>query len=122
MRGEKHRGAQLIAELADVRPEVGATLRVEAGRGFVEEHQLGLVDQPHDDIETPPLPAREGAAFAIPDVGEVQRRQQLAGPLLRDRWRDAVEFGVAGEFLAHQRLGRGRARLADIADLASHPD
>ena len=56
--GQKHRGPQLIAQLADVGPEVGAALRIEPGRGFVEEHQLGLVDQAHHDIEPPPLTTR----------------------------------------------------------------
>ena len=76
VRGEEHRRSQLVAELADMGPEVGPALRIEPGRGLVEEHQPRLVDQPHDDVEPPPLPARERPAGAVPDVVEIERREQ----------------------------------------------
>jgi hypothetical protein len=50
VRGQEHRRAAAVPQVADVLPEVRTRLRVEPSGRLVEEDQGRLVDQPHHDV------------------------------------------------------------------------
>jgi len=58
-------------------PQVRARLRVETGRGLVEEHELRDVHETERDVKAPTLPAREGRALAVPQSVELELIEQL---------------------------------------------
>ena len=66
--GREQDGRAAVGEGADELPEVAAGLRVEAGRGLVEEEQLGVADDAEGDVEATALAAAE---LADPVVGLV---------------------------------------------------
>ena len=80
VRGEEDRRAGRPAQVDDVLPEVGAAVRVEAGRRLVEEQQLGAVDEPERDVEPALLAARERLHLPVRDLVELERLDELGGP------------------------------------------
>jgi len=63
--GEEDR-RPLVAEALDHRPEVAPSLRIEPGRGLVEEQELGVADDAERHVDPAPLATRER-----PDAGVV---------------------------------------------------
>lgn len=78
-----------------------ADLGVEAGRGLVEEEQLGPADDAEGDVDAATLSARELADADLGLVGETDR-----GDGLVDVARPRVERGEVGEQLADGGGGR----------------
>src|SRR5437764_1133657 len=108
--GQQDRLAPL-AQLAHRLPRVAPRLRVEAGRGLVEEDQLGIADERQREVEPPQLPARELAAAHVGLTREAGEREHLL---------DVARTGVEARPVA-QRLARGdvsvdAARLQHDAD------
>ena len=83
VRGEHDRGAELAVEPPHLLLEVDPVLRVEPGRGLVEEHERRLVDEPDRDVEPAPLAAGERRDRAAGVLGEVEGGEQLVGPDVR---------------------------------------
>ena len=67
----------LGAHAQDVLPQVRPVLRVETGRGLVEEQQRRRVHQSHRHVEPAPLAAGQARDLALGQLGEVERLQQL---------------------------------------------
>ena len=134
LRGEQHRRAA-AHQLLDHAPELVATLRVESGRGFVEEEHRRPVHQRGREVEPAAHPAGVGARrggrprassancssssvgagvdLAAVEVGELadQRQVLAAGEVLVDRGvlageADASPARVAGP-LSRRRRARG---------------
>ena len=103
-------------------PQVRPRLRIETRRGLVEEHQSGLVDQAHGDIESPALSSGQGLALTGPETLEIQLVEQRLPVALGDLGVDPIHAGVIDDLLAGSRLGVGRAALGDIADASPHSD
>ena len=77
-----------VAKAADRVPGPSASLRVEAGRGLVEEDELRVADEGEPEVETTQLPAREcpharsGAlleADELDHLADVPRARVVAG-------------------------------------------
>ncbi len=120
--GEKDGRPELVAQPADVVPEVGAALGIEAGRRLVEEDQPGRVNQPERDVEPPLLTARQRLDLALAEIGEIEPRAHLGGAPLGLRGGEAVELRLQHQLLVDQRAGVGAAALRDVADPPPHAD
>ena len=115
VRGQEDRRAARAQE-ADLVPHPRPCLRVETGRGLVEEQDRRLVDDAEPDVEPALHPARVGARRAIGGRFEVEGRQHLGGARLGIGLVHAVEPALEDE-LAPSGLGRiGRTALGDVAD------
>ena len=118
--GEEHRGAA-VDELFDDVPQLGAPLRVEAGRGLVEEEDGRLVDERRGEVESAAHPARVGAHEAVGGVDQVEPFEQLraASP---DRGRGLMgQPADQGEVLAGGEVLVDGGVLAGEADHRSDP-
>ena len=80
LRREQHRSAAFDESLDD-RPEVLATLGIEAGRRFVEKEQWGIGDERRGEVEPASHAARVGLAGAVGGVTESKSLEQLLGAL-----------------------------------------
>ncbi len=116
--GEQHRHA-LLAQPADLGPDLGPAARVEPDGGLVQEQHPGPVDHAESEVEAAPLAARVGLAGAVAELAEVEGRQALLRALLRLGLADAVHPGLQDEFLARGGLVGGAAALGDVADPAA---
>ena len=114
-------GAVLGVQAADVLPEVGAALRIEPRGRLVEEQQPWHVDEPHGDVEPPPLATGQGADDPALGAREVEPLHELGGAPVGLGGRDAVEPRLHDELLADQAVGARAAALPDVADLAADP-
>ena len=114
--GEHDGAAALGVQPADQLLEVGAVLRVEAGRGLVEEEHPRQVDQPHRDVEPAALAAGEGGDLAVGDRGEVEVLDQLGGPAPRVGAGQAVGAALADQLVAAELAVPGTVALPDEAD------
>ena len=81
LRGEQHGGAAVDDGAHDV-PHVLALGGVEAGGGFVEEHDLGVAREGGGEVEAPAHAARVGLGHAVGGVGEVEPLEQFRGARL----------------------------------------
>ncbi len=115
MGGDQH-GQALVGEVVDLVPEVAPRLGVDAGGGFVEQQQPGLVQGGRGQREALLPAARKAAGQLVAAVGEPQPLQRRIHPLAPPV--EAVDAG--GEF---QVLGDGqvlveREPLGHVAGLA----
>ncbi len=86
-------------EVQDQLPEAAPRLRVESGRGLVEEHDLGVADHGQRDRQALPLPARELHRLRVrlvqePDLGDHLRRVEPPRIEAREQLRH-LEHGEA---------------------------
>ena len=65
-------------EAADEVPQRAPGGRVEAGRRFVEEDQLRVVDQGEGDGQPLALPAGQVLGLGVPPLAELEQVDQLA--------------------------------------------
>ena len=118
----EQRGGAVLAQRADVLPQVRAAVRVEAGRRLVEEHELGRVHEAERDVDAPALAARQRLDQPVAEIDEVERGAELAGALRRGGGGHAVELGLRDELLVDLRRRVRAAALRDVAELAAHAD
>src|SRR5699024_128685 len=118
--GQEHGGATLFAEGADVVPQVHPRLGVQTGGGLVQEHQVGVVDEAHRDVQAAPLPAGHLPRFALPHSGQIELFEQFLAAALHIGPGAAVEHAVVHQLLPGTGLGEGSAGLGDAADAAAH--
>ena len=112
----QHDGAVLGGDRADHVPEVAARLRVEAGRGLVEEHDLGVVHEREGDREALLLAARELPRLRLGLLLEADERQQARRPAFE---RHAVEAREEVEQLGRREVLEQRVLLQLHADAGS---
>jgi hypothetical protein len=114
--GREEDGRAGLAQVLDLLPHARPRLRVEAGRGLVEEEDLGPVDDAEPHVEAAPHAAGVRPGRPVGGRLEVELLEDLdrAGPGLGDR--HPVEPALQDELTA-AGLGRvGRAALRDVAD------
>ena len=111
----------LVAQLADLVPELGAALRVEAGGRLVEEDQR----RPVDEAERRGRAGGAGRPTSVPVGRSAQpvsskRSSSRSAAARASALPHAVQPGLQHEFLAagHRRVGA--AALGDVADAAAH--
>src|SRR5260370_41320277 len=75
----------------DERPKLGAALRVEAGRGRVEEEHRRLVHERGGEVESSAHPAREGTDETVGGVDQGEPLQEDIGALEDLMWREVGE-------------------------------
>lgn len=115
--GGEHDGAAGVGVQASYEVlEVRAVLRVEAGRGLVEEQHLRQVHEPHRDVEAAALPAGERRHRPVRDGGEVEVDDELLGPAPGVRAGQAVGASLADQLVATELSVPGAVALADEAD------
>ena len=118
LRRQQH-GRAALREILDGLPHLEARLRVEPGRGLVEEDDRRVADQAHRDVEPAAHAARVGRRLAAAGVGEREAGQQVVGDRSRvlqvTELRDQHEVLAAGEHFVDGGELPGQAdRLADI--------
>jgi hypothetical protein len=79
LRGQQHRGAA-VGELLDRLPHLDPRLRIQAGRGFVEEHHRRAADQAHRDVE----PAAHAAGVGARSPTSGIRQREAGEQVVRD--------------------------------------
>ena len=101
-------------------PHAGAALGIEAGRGLVEEQDLGVVHQRGHQIEPSLHATRVGRDGAIERLAEVDQLAELLDASGHGRLREPVEQALQAQELAARLLGvEGRVLQRD-ADPQSH--
>jgi hypothetical protein len=73
VRSEEYRGVELLAQAADVDPEVAPALRIQPGGGRVQEHQARRVDEAERYFQAGPLPARQRLDHAPLKAAELKQ-------------------------------------------------
>ena len=109
VRGQEDRGAETLAQPADVIPQVAAALRVEPGGRLVEEYHGRGVDQAERDVQPAALAARQRLAEPGLQAGELELAGQQRRSLGRLRRRQPVDPALDRQFLA-DRGSSGRCR------------
>jgi hypothetical protein len=127
VRGEENRGAEAVPQAADVVPQVGAALRVQARGGLVEEDQRRLVHEAERDLQPSPLPAGQGLHQPVAEPSEVELLGQQLRALVCLGLAEAVQGRLVEDFLGDRALVVGAAhgladRLRHEADPAADPD
>src|SRR5260221_1198655 len=123
--GDGRRGLEIVRDEHDDAPGValGAELGLQPGRArgvegrgrFVEEQELGLVQEGARQGQALRHPARERARGREGrDVGQADAREH--GLRARRRVRDAVELGEQREVLARRELAVEPGLVADVPD------
>ena len=80
---DEHDGdAEGVADLDDVRHELGSLGRVHAGGRLVEQQQLGVRGKRADDLQTTLGAIRQRAGLLVCQVLHVKDGQQLHGALV----------------------------------------
>ena len=93
VRGQEDRLAE-GAQVGDDLPGVMASRRVKAGRGLIQEHQLGITDQRQCDIESAQLPSGELPRPGVTLLGQAHELDRLGH---RTRVRGAGVRRTGGE-------------------------
>ena len=75
---EQHRRA-VVDELADEAPDVVARLRVEPGRGLVEDQQARAADEARAEVEPAAHATRVAAHDPVAGLDEAESLERLAG-------------------------------------------
>jgi hypothetical protein len=108
-------------EPGDRRPQVARADRVDADRRLVEEHHLGVVEDPARDVKALPHPARvalDALALAALQVDELQHPRR-SRPLLAAG--DAVELGEVAEVVERREpLVQAAVAAEHVADPLAH--
>lgn len=118
LRGQQHRGAR-FGELLDGLPDLNAGLRVQPGRGFVQEEDWRVTDQAHRDVESAPHSAGVGRGLPVRRVGQGEPGEQPISDVLG--LRDVTQLGDQHEVLPpRERLING-GELPGQADRLPHP-
>src|SRR3954471_6822456 len=79
MRRQDERHATLLQAVETI-PEQVAGLRIETGRGLVEQEERGLVDQASRDGESPLHAAGQRLDLVLGAVAELDEVEELHGP------------------------------------------
>ena len=115
VRGQHERDAPLL-EPEQPLPHQVPGLRIEAGRRFVEQHELGLVDQRPGDREPPLHAAGQRLDLVVGPLGELDEVEQLRRPLAGHPARNAEVARVDGDVLRDGQLGVERVLLGAHAE------
>ena len=91
-------------------------LRVEAGRGLVEEQDLGAVDEAHRQVQTALRAAGVRLRLTVGGLREAEALERVAHAAAQVGARDAVALALQDEVLAAGRVGVEPVLLADDAD------
>ena len=110
MRCQEHRLAE-VAKATDRVPGPPTGLRIEAGRGLVEEDELRVADEGEPEVETTQLPARECPHARSGALLEADELDYLTGVS-----RPRVVAGEEVERLAHRERRIHGGRLEDDPD------
>ena len=102
-------------------PEQVARLRVEAGRGLVEEQDRGLVDQRAGDRQPPLHAARQRLDLVVRPLGQLGELEQLVAAARGLRPRHAEVAAVDHEVVVDRELRVQRVLLGHDAQPAADP-
>ena len=117
MRREQHRQTRLRPQHV---PHVDARGRVEAGAGFVEQHDLRSGEQALGDLDTAAQTARQFADPIVGPVGEARRLEQRADPFVELVSGETDQQPAVAQVLAHRQLVVDGRRLEHDAEPFAH--
>src|SRR5581483_840636 len=117
---QEDRDALLLREPADLLPERAAALRVEAGRGLVEEEQPRAVRERQRQVEAALHAARVGADLPVGGEPEADALEQLVRAERAFGARDRVERHLQAEVFAAGEERVERRLLERRADRRAH--
>jgi hypothetical protein len=99
LRRQQNRRA-FAAQVADDRPDLVATSRIEAGGRLVEEEHAWPGEQARCEVKSPAHPARVGLRGSIGGVGELEALEQLRCAIARFRAGEAEQASEHLQVLA----------------------
>src|SRR3989441_8888806 len=117
--GKEDRHVLFLVEAAQILPHCGARLRVEAGRGLVQERASGLTHEPRAQVEPAAHPARVRVRAAVRGILQLQALEELLDPLLDERVGHVIEPADEPEVLASGEVPVDADRLPRVADDAA---
>ena len=116
VRGDQHRHAALGDDLVDEVPEQPAPARIDAAGGFVEEQQLGLVQQRGGQRDPLPLARREPGGELAQPLREAQAVGEFGDARLQRGVAEPVDGPEEAEVLLDREVGVERELLAHVAE------
>jgi hypothetical protein len=119
--GQEERGRLPFADVIEVRPHLGACLRVQADGGFVQEQHARAVEQAAGDLQPSPHAAGEGAYERVAACRQADEIQHRVDPGGQRRAREGVQVGVEAEVLPGREVPVQRGLLEDETETAPHP-
>ena len=114
--GGEQQGLALPYQAAQALPDQVAGLRVEAGGGFVEDHQVGVVDQGAGQGEAPFHAAGKGGDGDVGFAGQPGKIQQAGNALRHVALGNAEIATVDLQVLAHREIRVEIVRLRHYTD------
>src|ERR1700722_18164092 len=96
MRGDEDRQLHAVAQLVEHLPDSNARYGIEAGGGFVEKEDAGVVNEAASDYPSSSHAAGERLRLRSPPFGEVDGFKQFRDVTLALHTRDIVQLGVDG--------------------------
>src|SRR3989475_11456950 len=115
---EEDRHLLLPVEAAQVLPHRGPRLRVEAGRGLIQEQDSRVVHEPGTQVEPAAHPARVRVRTAVRCILQLQNLEELIDALVHERVGHVIEPPDQPEVLASGEFSIDPDRLARVADHA----
>ena len=97
-------------------PQIGPAHGVDAGRGLIEDEQLGLVDECREQSQFLSHPARQVAGEAVTTAGEAAALEQRAGAPLERSGLHPVGRGEERQVLIDGEVAVHAPVAGDVAD------
>jgi hypothetical protein len=119
--GEQDGHPLALRQSADLLPHRGPDLRVQPGRGLVEEEDAGPVDEAHGDAQPALHPARVALRDAVGGLGEAEPPEQLIDPWIEMLAAQSVELALKLQVLPAGGLFVDAGLLSDDADRLADP-
>ncbi|CAN4001764.1 IMPACT family member yigZ, partial [Dysosmobacter welbionis] len=110
---QKHRQAELRADLPDEGRQLVGLLGVHARSRFVQQQQLRIRGQGPGDLQPPLLAVGQGVRLLPGNVAEVHLRQQLFHPLALPRLLLPVQMEGRSEEIARRTAVHGRQHVVE---------
>src|SRR2546422_7665772 len=113
---QEDRHVLLRVKATQILPHRDPRLRVEAGRGLVQEQDSRVVHEAGTQVEPPPHPARVRVGPAVRGVLQLQDIEELLDALLNERVGHVIEPPDQPEVLTSREVSVDPDRLSRVAD------
>ena len=111
--------ALLVAEDSEVLPEVAAGAGIETGGRFIEEQDLGMVEQTFREFDAALHSAGEGFNVIVGTVEQSYAGENLVDTIFEVGATEAVEMSLMPQVFAGGEFGIDALGLKDDADVAA---
>ncbi len=111
VRGHQHRHAVLVAQRAQVLPQVDARARIEPGGGLVEQQHRRRMDQPFGELDPPLHAAGKRFHKILCPVAQQHPLQHLVHAPAQGFAAQPIQMALVHQVFIHGQLAVDRARL-----------